>query len=107
MSYLHANQIVYRDLKPRNTLVWAFPPPGSDCSPEHRVLLRLADYGISRFASPGGIKGDEGSRPYMAPEVLKFGGKEGFTEKVKSLNAVGNGNALVTIFWNTDPELLS
>ena len=47
------------------------------------VNAKLADYGISRFANPGGIKGEEGTPGYMAPEAIRRRGEDqAFDEKV-------------------------
>ena len=73
---------MYRDLKCENVLVWAFPAPSVPDPENHQVLLKLTDYGISRSASLGGIKGMLGTHGYMAPEILQFSGKESYSEKV-------------------------
>ena len=45
--------------------------------------MKLADYGISRFANPGGVKGEEGTPGYLAPEAIRRRGEDqAFDEKV-------------------------
>ena len=40
---------------------------------------------LSRFANPGGIKGEEGTPGYMAPEAIRRRGEDqAFDEKVNS-----------------------
>ena len=53
-------------------------------SPLPRVVnVKLADYGISRFANPGGVKGEEGTPGYLAPEAIRRRGEDqAFDEKV-------------------------
>ena len=78
LSYLHEQGIVYRDLKADNVLVWSLEL-------DQPINVKLADYGISRYANPGGVKGDEGTPGYMAPEALKRRGEDqAFDEKVSS-----------------------
>ena len=44
--------------------------------------VKLSDYGISQFASTQGAKGHVGTPGFMAPEILKYYGKEAYNEKV-------------------------
>ena len=58
-----------------------FPPqaPASECP----VYIKIADMGISRRMTPGGVMGFKGSPGFMAPEILKYVGTEACTEKVR------------------------
>lgn len=47
-----------------------------------RVYVKIADLGISRRLTPGGVMGFKGSPGFMAPEILKYVGTEACTEKV-------------------------
>eukprot|EP00731_Ephydatia_muelleri_P005646 Em0002g1822a len=76
LQYIHGVGIIYRDLKAENALVWSLDPT-------EKVNIKLADYGISRFANPGGVKGIEGTPGYQAPETIQRKGEEqAFDEKV-------------------------
>lgn len=76
LRYLHKHGIVYRDLKSDNVLIWSLDI-------DEPVNAKLADYGISRFANPGGIKGEEGTPGYLAPEAIRRRGEDqAFDEKV-------------------------
>ena len=46
------------------------------------VLVKLADLGISAFLGPNGFQRKMTTPGYVAPEVLKYSGKEHLTEKV-------------------------
>ena len=46
------------------------------------VLVKLADLGISALVGPSGFLRKNSTPTYVAPEVLKFLGKEPLTKKV-------------------------
>ncbi|KAF3440547.1 hypothetical protein FNV43_RR18831 [Rhamnella rubrinervis] len=71
LEILHSHHIIHRDLKPENILL-----SGS----EDDMLLKIADFGLSRSVPPGDYAETVcGSPLYMAPEVLEF---QRYDEKV-------------------------
>ena len=94
LSYLHTNKnIIHFDIKPKSILVFRYPQPGKSCFSVQAlstfdswhgddVLVKLADLGISAFLGQNGFQCKMTTSGYVAPEVLKYSGKEYLTEKV-------------------------
>ena len=66
---------MYRDLKPGNILVFKFPEPDTQWNSNTKILIKVADYGISKQVSPEGLRGGLGTPPYLPPEVNLTGGR--------------------------------
>ena len=82
MNYLHSRNFVYRDLKPENILVWKYPEPDTQWDLDTAIWVKVADYGISKQVSPQGLRGVEGTRPYLPPEVILHGGREAYSTRI-------------------------
>ncbi|XP_021686653.2 serine/threonine-protein kinase ATG1t isoform X7 [Hevea brasiliensis] len=66
LEILQSHHIIHRDLKPENILL---------SGQEADVILKIADFGLSRSVQPGKhVETVCGSSLYMAPEVLQFQG---------------------------------
>ncbi|KAL5013850.1 hypothetical protein ScPMuIL_008120, partial [Solemya velum] len=64
LGYLHQLLILYRDMKPDNILIFSL-------SPSATVNAKISDYGIARFSTLYGLKAQEGTPAYRAPEVIR------------------------------------
>ncbi|XP_065642153.1 leucine-rich repeat serine/threonine-protein kinase 2 [Hydra vulgaris] len=62
LAFIHKHSIVYRDLKPKNIIVFSY-------SLRAPVNVKLSDYGISQHKTYQGLIANMGTPSYQAPEV--------------------------------------
>ena len=65
LRFLHSINIIFRDLKADNVLLWSL-------SPDHLINCKLADFNIAAHSDPGGIRGFHGTKGFVAPEVSRI-----------------------------------
>ena len=63
IEYLHNNEVIYRDLKAQNILLFSL-------NETDVVNVKLSDYGISVVAQPSFNRGQEGTPGYIPPEAI-------------------------------------
>jgi serine/threonine protein kinase len=64
LEYMHKNRIVHRDVKSSNILVSPMQ------SPEGYLVVKLADFGLSKFSTTSHQTNNVGTTRWMAPEVF-------------------------------------
>ena len=70
LEYIHSQDLVHRDVKPENILIWV----GSNESGDPLVRFKWADFGISKELEGGKFKQSnyKGTFIWSAPELLKL-----------------------------------
>ena len=63
IGFLHSQRIIYKDLKCDNLLMWS-------TNIDDSVNVKISDYGLSRYYTPQGLTGSEGTPGYQAPEMM-------------------------------------
>ncbi len=66
LRFVHKQGIVFRDLKADNVLLWTL-------NPDSLCHCKITDFGIATHLSPAGAKGLQGTKGFIAPEVLHIG----------------------------------
>ena len=66
LRFLHDTGYIFRDLKAANVLVWSLDP-------ESLCHCKVTDFGIATHLSPVGALGIQGTKGFIAPEVLYIG----------------------------------
>ena len=62
LRFLHSINIIFRDLKAGNVLLWSL-------SPDHLINCKLTNFSIAAHIDPEGTRGLYGTKGFIAPEV--------------------------------------
>ena len=65
LRFLHGQGIIFQDLKAANVLLWTLDP-ASLCH------CKVTDFGITTHMAPVGVRSLQGSKGFIAPEVLRI-----------------------------------
>ena len=66
LRFLHRTGIIFRSLKAANVLLWTLDP-------ESLCHCKITDFGTATHLSPVGARGLQGTKGFIAPEVLYVG----------------------------------
>jgi serine/threonine protein kinase len=74
MEWMHARNVIHRDLKPQNILISNFPDRHDSNGGTIRSDVKICDFGFARFCNAGHCSEMSvmGTWAYMPPEVMKM-----------------------------------
>ncbi len=74
MEWMHARNVIHRDLKPQNILISNFPDRHDSNGGTIRSDVKICDFGFARFCNVGHCSEMSvlGTWAYMPPEVMKM-----------------------------------
>ncbi len=93
LAHIHENRLIHRDLKPENVLIWV--------DSTGKVLMKWADFGLSKQVNPGGshsISGMRGTHNWFSPEILKIFEKKGNDGKTMSTDILPRGTVKSDVY---------
>ena len=73
LEYIHEMNLIHRDLKPENVLIWV--GPGNNTNEHKQVLMKWADFGLSKPVKDTGsytMSGIKGTKQWLAPELFEI-----------------------------------
>ena len=77
LGYIHRKRILHRDIKLDNILL------------DGKGKVKIADFGVSKHVKPGDLMHEQSGTPaYIAPEILKEEGYQGFKADIWSAGVV-------------------
>ena len=62
--------------------MWKYPLPETQWNSDSAVYVKLADYGICQQYTLQGVRGAEGTPPYLPPEVVIHCGQQSHSTKL-------------------------
>jgi serine/threonine protein kinase len=103
LRYLHSKEIVHMDMKSPNVLIWHFPSPEKRVQEASRVVIKIADCGISKLSTGLTMRVPNttpiGTPGFMAPELFGEVGKVISSEKVRRNGSVTASHLSRVLFF--------